>query len=88
MVVLIRYSAFTSPSLAQCVPDTTNGRLQFENMTIYRLGSSSHMVMFISPRSRKRKMAAGSGSGEFALEKLVGVLLCLTGGAHDCLAWA
>ena len=31
-VVLMRYRASTSPSLAQCVPDTTNGRLRFEYM--------------------------------------------------------
>ena len=31
-VVLMRYRASTSPSLAQCVPDTTNGRLQIEYM--------------------------------------------------------
>ena len=34
VVVLMRYSASSSPSLAQCVPDTTNGRLRFENMTM------------------------------------------------------
>ena len=31
-VVLMRYRASTSPSLAQCVPNTTNGRLRFEYM--------------------------------------------------------
>ena len=81
----MQYSASISPSLAQCMPDTTNGRLWFENMTMYRLGSSSCMAMFISPRSRKWKMAVGRRSGESALEELVGVLRCLTDGARDCL---
>ena len=31
-------------------------------------------------------MAAGSGSEESALDKLVGTLLCRTGGARDDLA--
>ena len=87
MVVLMRYSASTSPSLAQCILDTTNGTLRFENMTMYRLGLSSRMAMFISPQSRKRKMAAGRRSGESALEELVGVLRYLTDGARDCLVW-
>ena len=85
VVVLMRYSASISLSLAQCMPDTTNGRLRFENMTMYRLGSSSHMTMFILPRSRKRKMAASRRSEESALEKLVGVLRYQTDGARDCL---
>ena len=63
VVVLMQYSASISLSLAQCVPDTTNGRLRFENMTMYRLGSSSRMAMFISPQSRKRKMATGRRFG-------------------------
>nr|POF24585.1 hypothetical protein CFP56_75702 [Quercus suber] len=84
----MQYSASMSPSLAQCVPNTTNGRLRFENMIMYKLGSSSLMAMLISPRSRKRKMAAGRGSCESALEELFGKLLCLTGGTHGLLAWA
>ena len=46
------------------------------------------MVMFISLRFRKWKMAAGSGSGESALEELTGVLVCWIGGARDSLAGA
>ena len=44
------------------------------------------MAMFTSLRSKKRKMAAGSGSEESALEELGGTLLCRTGGARDGLA--
>ena len=44
------------------------------------------MVMFTSLRSRKWKMAAGSGFEESALEELVGTFLCRTGGARDNLA--
>ena len=44
------------------------------------------MAMFTSLRSRKRKMAAGSGSEESALEEIAGTLLCWTGGARDDLA--
>ena len=51
------------------MPDTMNGRLRFENMTMYRLDSSSRMAMFISPQSRKQKMAAGSMTRESALEE-------------------
>ena len=65
------------------MPNTTNGRLWFKNMIVYRLGSSSHKVMFISPRSRKRKMAMGSGSKESTLDRLIGVLLYLTGWARE-----
>nr|POF05571.1 hypothetical protein CFP56_18083 [Quercus suber] len=83
-----KYSASMLPSLAQCVLDTTNGRLQFENMIMYKLGSFSLMAMLISPQSRKRKMAAGRGSCESALEELSRKLLCLTGGTHGLLAWA
>ena len=46
------------------------------------------MVMFISLRSKKRKMAVGSGSEESTLEELTGVLLCLTGGVLDGLVGA
>ena len=31
-------------------------------------------------------MATGRGSGDFALEELVGILHCLIGGARDVLA--
>ena len=58
------------PSLAQCVSDTTNGRLWLENMIMYRLGSSSLSAMFISLRSKKQKMATGSGFGESTLVEL------------------
>ena len=44
------------------------------------------MVMFTSLRSRKWKMAAGSGSEESALEELAGTFLCWIGGARDDLA--
>ena len=44
--------------------------------------------MFILLQSRKRKMAAGSGSEESALEELIGMLRCLIGGAYDGLAEA
>ena len=54
---------------------------------MYRLGLSSRMAMFISPRSRKRKMAAGNKSEESVLEELIRVIHCLIGGARDCLAW-
>ena len=37
---------------------------------MYKLGSSSYSAKFILLRSRKRKMAAGSGSGESTLEEL------------------
>jgi len=83
-VVLIRYIGATSPSLAQCVLDMTNGRLWFENIIMYKLGSSSRSAMFILPRSKKRNMAMGNGSVEFTLEELTGVLLCQNGGAFGC----
>ena len=44
------------------------------------------MAMFTSLRSRKRKMAAGNGSEESALEEFAGTLLCWTGRARDDLA--
>ena len=44
------------------------------------------MAMFTSLRSRKRKMAAGSGSEESALEELARTLRYLTGGTRDDLA--
>lgn len=50
--------------------DTTNGRLGFENMIIYSLGSSSLSARFISLRLRNRKMASGSYAGEATLEEL------------------
>ena len=84
----IRYIGATSLSLAQCVLDTTNGWLWFENIIMYKLGFSSYSAMFISPRSKKRKMATGSGFVEVALEELAGVLLCRTGGARGCPAGA
>ena len=87
-MVLIRYIGATSPSLAQYVLDTTNGKLWFENIIMYKLGSSSRNAMFILPRSKKRKMATGSGSVEFTLEELVGVLFCRNGGAFGCPAGA
>ena len=88
MVVLIRYIRATSPSLAQCVPDTTNGKLCFENIIMYKLGSSSHSAMFISPRSKKRKMARASRSRESTLEELAEVLLYRTSRALRCPAGA
>ena len=71
MVVLIRYISSISPSRFQYMADTTNGRLGLKNMTMYRSASFSLSAMFISPRSRNWKMAAGSYSGEFTLEELV-----------------
>ena len=44
------------------------------------------MAMFISLRSRKQKMAVGSGSRDSALEELAGILRCLIGGTRDVLA--
>ena len=55
---------------------------------MYKLSCSSRKAMFISPRSKKRKMAMGSGSVEFTLEEVAGVLLCRTGGARGCPAGA
>ena len=66
------------------MPDTTNGRLWFENMIMYKLGLSSYSAKFILLRSRKRKMTAGSGSREFTLEELACLFRCLTGGAREC----
>ena len=44
------------------------------------------MAMFISLRSKKQKMVAGSGFGESTLEELTGILRCLTGGTREDLA--
>ena len=70
------------------MPDTTIGKLCFENIIMYKLDFSSHSAMFLSTRSKKRKMARGSGSRESTLEELAGVLLCLTSGALGCPAGA
>ena len=55
---------------------------------MYKLGSSSHSAMFISPRSKKRKMARASRSRESTLEELAEVLLCRTSRALRCPAGA
>ena len=67
MVVLSRYRGLISPSRAQYVADTTNGRLCLEHIIMYRPTSFSCNAMFISPRSRNQKMAAGSWSEESTL---------------------
>ena len=46
------------------------------------------MAMFISLRSKKRKMASSSGFEESTLEELAKVLFSLTGRARDYLARA
>ena len=51
--------------------DTTNGRLCLEHIIMYRPTSFSYSAMFISLRSRNRKMATGSWSEESSLEELV-----------------
>ena len=51
---------------------------------MYKLGLSSRSAKFILLRSRKRKMAAGSGSGESTLEEFACLFRCLTGGAREC----
>ena len=50
--------------------DMTNGRLGFENIIMFSLGSSSLNAIFILLRSRNLKMASGSGSKESTLEEL------------------
>ena len=71
MVVLSRYRGSSSPSRAQYVADTTNGKLHLEHIIMYSLTSFSYRAMFTSSSSRNRKMAAGSGSEESTLEELV-----------------
>ena len=44
------------------------------------------MEKFISLRSRKQKMVASSGSEDSALEELIEMVRCWTGGARDDLA--
>ena len=70
------------------MPETTNGSLWFENIIMYNLGSSSRSAMFISLRSKKRKMGTGSGSVEFTLDEVAEVLLYQTCGARGCTAGA
>ena len=80
-MVLILYIDSSSPSLAQYVADTINGRLGLENMIMYNFGSSSLSAMFTSLKSKKRKMASGRHSIDITLSELSWIFLCLTGSA-------
>ena len=83
VVVLSRYRCSISPSRAQYMADTTNGRLCLEHIIMYRPTSFSCSAMFISPRSKNWKMVAGSWSEESTLEELVWTSRCLTGGTRE-----